>query len=220
MKRQRKNTSAYGIVLLLLFVLSGCNNEQNTSFSSPTIPGDVTSHSNFYAGETKEQGFGVYKGHEYFLIQVPAGEYLLQYVTQIGQFYIVFQADKNAVLHIGLSTGDDVQKATIYPGRITNTSNPRSFGIVTVFSEDGATGSGEQLFAKSNDILLIGGIGIEYTPGNSYFRLHIPVGGTYHLTYITLKGRFEIEFTVEDNTIKEIGLSDGDVVREAYILKK
>ncbi|GAK49546.1 hypothetical protein U14_00769 [Candidatus Moduliflexus flocculans] len=221
MKRQRTNVIVCGTVFLLL-VLSGCNNEQNVIFSNPTLPDSATSLSNFYADETKETGFGVYKGHEYFLIQVPAGEYLLQYITRIGQFYIAFRAEKNAVLHIGLSAGDDAQSATVYRGRVTNASVSRSFGVVTVFSEEGATGTGEHLFAKSenNGVLLIGGIGIEYTPGSSYFKLHIPVGGTYRLTYITEKGRFEIEFTVEDNAIKEIGLSDGDVVREAYILKK
>ena len=207
---------------LLLFVLSGCSNDQNPLFSNPTIPDNTLSRPNFYAGETKEQGFGVYKGHEHFLIQVPAGEYLLEYITQIGQFYIVFRADKNAVLNIGLVAGDDVKQATIYPGHVTDTSDPRPLGVVTLFSEEGATGSGSHLFAKSdnNGVLLIGGIGIEYMPGNSYFKLHIPVGGTYRLTYITLKGRFETEFTVEDNSVKEIGLSEGDLVQEAYILKQ
>ncbi len=219
---RKKQIGIRSVVLLLLFVISGCNNEQNIFFDSPTEPNSITPLYNFYAGATKDQGFGVYKGHEHFLIQVPAGEYLLQYVTQIGQFYIVFRAEKNALLTIGLTTGGEVLSATVFPGRITDTSNPRPFGVVTVFSEFGATGSGEHLFAKSDNsgILLIGGVGIEYTPGDSYFRLHIPVGGTYRLTYITQKGRFETEFTVEDNTTKEIGLSDGDLVREAYIVKK
>jgi len=222
MRRFSHASRACATVFWLLFVLSGCSNDQNPLFSNPTIPDNTQSRPNFYAGATKEQGFGVYKGHEHFLIQVPAGEYLLEYTTQIGQFYIVFRADKNAVLDIGLVAGDEVQKALVYSGRVTDASHPRPFGVVTLFSEEGATGSGAHLFAKSDNtgVLLIGGIGIEYTPGNSYFRLHLPVGGTYRLTYITLQGRFETELTVEDNTVKEIGLSEGDLVQEAYILKQ
>lgn len=217
---QKTHVSIRSVVFLLLVILSGCRDIRERF--SPTEPGDLAPYANFYAGETSNQGFGVYKGHEYFFIQVPAGEYLLRYVTQTGQYYMVFRADKNAQLRIGLASGGDVSTATLYPGRITNTSNPLYFGVVTVFSELGASGTGDQLFSKSdnNGVQLIGGVGIEYTAGNAFFRLHIPSGGVYHLTYITQNGHFEIEFTVEDNAIKDIGLSNGDIVQEAYILKK
>ncbi len=213
--------------LLLLGLLAGitaCKTSDSYHSQNPTDPtgGLVIWQSNFSASRGISDGFGVYKGHEYFQIQVPAGDYLLTYRTNNNTFYIVFHAPESARLLIGLQSGDEVLEATVYHGTILDTSNADVQGTVTLYSELGASGAWNHLFSIDPSIAgipLIGGVGVNYVPGVK-LELYIPVAGKYLLTYRTTLGTFQFEFeTTEDNMTQVIGLTPGDEVIEAYILK-
>ena len=54
---------------------------------------------------------------------------------------MIFRAEKTAVLNIGLQSGDEVKKATVYTGMVTDTSQAEVFGTVSVFSDLPGIGS-------------------------------------------------------------------------------
>lgn len=223
MKYKLMLSTIFFLVALLLVVMS-CQLSDNGTQRNPTDPYQVRAYeqANFWALEGVSDDFGVYKGHEYFLFQVPTGEYLLTYTSHAGTFFMVFRAERSARLMIGLHEGDDVLEAMLYTGNVLDTSNSVADGPVIRFSELGASGSWEHLFARdsSSGIPIIGGVGAKYIPGE-VLELYLTLKGTYLLTYKTTIGTFEHEFTAAtDNFVEAVGLQPGVEVLEAYILKK
>ena len=215
-----------GLLFLgLLAAISACNTSDSQRSHAPTDPlgrGRAIWQSNFYVSRGNSDSFGVYNGDGFFQVQVPAGDYALTYTTDDSTFHIVFRALENARLMIGLNPDDEVQEATVYQGAVTDTSDADPRGTVILYSELGATGSWSHLFrqdASIPEILLIGGVGVNYVPGET-FELYFPSAGTYLFTYTTTLGTFQITIEIaENNEIYPIGLPPGDEVLEAYILR-
>ena len=223
MKYKSMSSITFFLAALLLVVMS-CQLIDDGNQRNPTGPQQVRAfeQANFWAMEGISDDFGVYKGHEYFLIQVPTGEYLLTYTTHAGTFFMVFRAERSARLMIGLHEGDDVLEAMLYTGNVLDTSNPVADGPVIRFSELGASGSWKSLFARDSSpgIQIIGGVGVKYVPGE-FLKLYLTLKGTYLLTYKTTIGTFEHEFrAAKDNFVEAVGLQPGVEVLEAYVLKR
>lgn len=210
-------------LVALLSVLVSCQLSENGTQRNPTAPRiSAFDQANFWALEGISDDFGVYKGDEYFLFQIPTGDYLLTYTTHVGTFFIVFRAQRSAQIMVGMNAGDNVLEAMLYTGTVLDASNPVADGPVIRFSESGASGSWSHLFVPdaSPAIPIIGGVGAKYIPGE-LFELYLTLAGNYVLTYKTTIGTFEYEFQApEDNHIEGIGLLPGVEVLEAYILKK
>lgn len=138
---------------LALFALltGGCDSaaRRNPADSAPTNLKEAELLTNFYSSESRSDEYGAYVGHENFVIQVPAGEYLLEYLTNQGTFHLVFRATKSSLLYIGLNPGGTVQKAMVYRGTITDTSRETQVhGNVTLFCWPGSSISWPDVFRK------------------------------------------------------------------------
>ena len=210
------------LIVSLITIVASCHTSDSDKNRNPTAPEKEFLRAKFtHKGLT--DGFGVYNGDGFFQIQVPAGEYLVTYATDYGAFYLVFRATQTDKLLIGLQPGDTVHEALVYSGTVTDTSNPKHQGGITIFSEFGATGAWGHLFVKdasASGIPMIGGVGVRYVPGEM-FELYLPSAGVYALTYITGFGTFQLEVRAQENNfVQQIMLQPGDEVREAYILEK
>ena len=141
-----------GFLALAALLMTGCDRQAR---HNPTAPDSSQSQSaeslsNFYSGQGVSDTYGAYVGHENFVIQVPAGEYLLEYLTDLGTFYLAFRATERALLYIGLHSGDAVQKAVVYPGVIIDTTGEtQDHGNVTLFCWPGSSMSWPEVFRKS-----------------------------------------------------------------------
>jgi hypothetical protein len=186
-------------------------------FASPQAPPT----GNFYAAEGYSDLIGVhYDGKaEFFQAQMPPGDYLLTYTTDLGQFYIVFTATENALLTIGLMDDDVVYEAMLYRGTVTDKSYTYYDDPVIVYSQFGSHNDWWTLFARDNSpgIMLIGGVLLEYNPGVS-LKLTLPKPGRYVLDYRTTLGSFQAEFQATSRQQEWIVyLQPGDEILEAYL---
>jgi hypothetical protein len=251
MTKRTKRIHCVVLVLSLLMCIAGCkyfdrSNSRSSSSSPsdpsaiPTSPGSSPSspavqlalplsseqpghHGNFFADVGISDEVGVYYDgrSDFFQVQVPLGEYLLTYTTNLGMFYMVFQATESAIITVGIHEDDQVYEAMLYNGTVTDTSNGVEYPPVIVFSEFGAMDGWWNIFVKddySPGILLIGGIvGVAYTPGES-LELTISRPGHYLLDYTTNLGIYQIDFwTTAWYETKIIPLQPGEEVWEAYI---
>lgn len=144
MKQYNQNMCIVVCVLILLVGLVGCDQE-NSVLTTPSMSDQTVSVqqspepiANFHVMGTSSDQVGVYVGHEYFMVQVPAGEYLLSYTTGLGTFHLVLQVTKRALLFVGLQPGDEVQKASLFDGTITDIGKEtQDHGTVMLFSWPG-----------------------------------------------------------------------------------
>lgn len=242
-----KNIQLRNIVLILciyalLLSVSGCNTNNSQSPSDPcnipTGPGQPSSptfqlamplssevpghYGNFFACEGYSDQVGVYYDgkSDFFQLQVPTGDYLLTYVTTMGHFYLVFRATESALITVGLQDGDVVYEAMLYKGTVTATSSVYFQHPVTLFSEPGAQDGWWEIFQKddySPGIMVLGGVGVTYTPGESLV-LVCSRPARYILDYTTNFGVYRVEFvtTTWFETVV-IPLQPGEEVLNAYI---
>jgi hypothetical protein len=138
-------------LVALLLVGSGCQRDEQ---KTPTMPGSAgqkqaASPANFYAREGISDEFGAYVGAGEFVIQTPAGEYLLEYTTLNGTFYVAFRATGRALVYIFLVADDRVQTAIIYPGTIIDeTGLTQTSHNVTLFAWPGSDRDWQAVFRK------------------------------------------------------------------------
>ncbi len=109
-------------ILILMMGTVGCEMLGSNSVS-PTAPTDVSPGpaqlANFWVGRGQDKFDITLEGTGAFTVNVLAGSYLLEYVTDLGTFYIVFKADTSVSLTIGLQPGDNVSEVTVQQGTIT-----------------------------------------------------------------------------------------------------
>jgi hypothetical protein len=209
------------VLVLISGLLSGCDFMERARRRGPTAPHEAGLYAGFFASQSNSSTFGVYNGGSSFVIRVPPGEYLQTYRSGRGEFYVVFRAERSAFVHIGLQPGDEVASATLYEGRVTDTSGAQSFGVVKVYSELGARGSSwEALFRKDSTIPgrpLIGGAGVNYIPG-VMLELFLAKAGRYLLTYVSNLDTVERTIKApENNYTIRIDLQPGEIIQEAYL---
>ena len=136
-------------LVALLLVGSGCERDEQQTPTMPDIAGQKQAEdmANFYARQGISDEFGAYVGSGEFVIQVPAGEYLLEYTTLNGTFYVAFRATGRALVYIMLVAGDSVQTAVIYRGRIIDATGPtQSSHNVTLFAWPGSDRGWQAVF--------------------------------------------------------------------------
>ena len=89
-------------------------------------------------------------GNEMFVIQAPAGDYLIRSWTDFGIYEIVFRATETSLIYVGLNEGDQVKTAVIFPGTIFNESGDTWIdGTVTLFSWPGSEKYWWEVFSTS-----------------------------------------------------------------------
>ncbi len=138
-------------LVVLLLVGSGCERDEQPNPTKPAIAGQkqAVGLTNIYASMAASNEFGVYIGTENFVIQTPAGEYLLEYTTLNGTFYVVFRATERALVYIFLVAGDRVQSAVIYSGTVFDTTGPtQTFDNVTFFAWPGSERNWQAVFQR------------------------------------------------------------------------
>lgn len=148
----------YVVALLLCLLLTGTGCEQDAaSPSAPRVsaPEPAVSMSNARLNVHVLGGYsdevGVYIGHEYFMVQVPVGGYLLRYATTLGTFHLVCDVHENALLFVGLQPDDVVQDAWLFPGTITDIgAETQDHGTVTLYSWPGGPVWWWQVFTFSS----------------------------------------------------------------------
>ncbi|GAK52130.1 hypothetical protein GobsU_17960 [Candidatus Moduliflexus flocculans] len=138
-----------GLILasaLIAGLMISCKEESSSKPTSPNIPiypeGQTSDNSNqmgFYSAKGDGQFGAFVNENSEFQISVPAGEFLLTYVTNTGTYYVAFRATNAAILFIGLNKGGQVLEASVQKGKITNESqkNWRS-NSVTLFAWPGS----------------------------------------------------------------------------------
>lgn len=124
-----------GVVLVIILItgIAGCHRENVVNPTAPEIAAQenltpvipVMPQANFYVNRGDSDQIGAYVGKEFFLVQLPAGSYRLEYFTDFGIFNLVFRNTANVLLFIGLQSGDQVQKAVLYRGTIFDTSKEK-----------------------------------------------------------------------------------------------
>lgn len=129
MKQLRYVTGMAGIIILFVIILTvGCMRwferidptKPSMVAPSETIPSiSGASPLNFYSGRARSDEFGVYAQVGQFVVQAPAGDYLLGYQTQSGGYLVAFRAEASALVYIGLQPGETVINSAILPGVIT-----------------------------------------------------------------------------------------------------
>jgi len=135
-----KNVQPLRWLVLVVILVVGVSVWAYAESSSPSTPEIAKHPANFYAGRGFSDEYGAYVGNEVFVVQVPAGDYLLRYKTNVGTFDLVLRATEKALLYVGLVTGDKVIDAFIYPGTVFDTSrDTQAHGIVTLFVWPGSS---------------------------------------------------------------------------------
>ena len=136
--------------------------------SKPTVPSipvgpdwQTSENSNemgFYSGKGDGQFGAFVNENSEFQISVPAGDFLLTYVTTAGTYYVAFRATKAAVLHIGMHDNVTVVEASVQKGHITDESGDTwPSNDVTLFAWPGSDARWKDVFKsdKSSVIVLI-----------------------------------------------------------------
>ena len=216
-------TKYFGVgILFALIGMCGCQDQNVSGVSSPLATAPQLADFFAYGGLSEQIGVYYKVGDEFFQVQVPAGDYLLTYVTDWGSFYVVFRAAAKAIVTTGLQKGDVVHEATVFKGTVAATAIKMTSGPVSVFSEFGARDGWETLFAKDPNVagnVLIGGLVTTYTPGVE-LKLVIPRPGHYLLKYTSNLGVFQVEFrTTKWYETKSIPLQPGEEIREANLFQ-
>jgi hypothetical protein len=138
--------------------LSSCHDkyENPTTIPEPTIPDDVLNTLKYFAMPGLIDQVGVTQGDESFQLNVPGGDYHLNYTTNTGNVDVVFRATEKALLLITLEPGEHVQEASLQPGTITVAA--KSFqvmaltqGPVILFSFPGNGPAWQTIFLISPD---------------------------------------------------------------------
>jgi hypothetical protein len=118
MQQQYQRLLWVAMGLIVLIGIIGCHAEE----SSITGPVNPTQLMNFYASEAVGYDYDVYyytEGVPEFELDIPAGDWLYEYVTDLGSFIIVLRAHRPATLYIGLHEGDTVRTSYYpWPGQI------------------------------------------------------------------------------------------------------
>ena len=124
------------LVLLLFVTFVSCNYfDRKKHQNNPTTPLSAEQMANFWSGRAESGNFdlGDLNGKTTFTVQ--AGEYLFQYVTNYGTFYVAFRAVEDATLHIGLHPGDACRQSHLYNGTVkTEATALHTDGFVEIFS--------------------------------------------------------------------------------------
>lgn len=124
------------LVLLLFVTFVSCNYfDRKKHQNNPTTPLSAEQMANFWSGRAESGNFdlGDLNGKTTFTAQ--AGEYLFQYVTNYGTFYVAFRAVEDATLHIGLHPGDACRQSHLYNGTVkTGATALHTDGFVEIFS--------------------------------------------------------------------------------------
>jgi hypothetical protein len=138
-------------LVALLLVGSGCERDAQQTPTTPGIAGQKQAEdmANFYARQGISDEFGAYVGAGEFVIQVPAGEYLLEYTTLKGTFYVAFRATGRALVYIMLVAGDSIQTAVIYRGTIIDEiGQTQTSHNVTLFAWPGSDRNWQAVFQR------------------------------------------------------------------------
>jgi hypothetical protein len=131
------------VAVILIVGISVCNRAQSSN--SPT----ADQFTNFYAGRGNSDEYGVYIGNEVFVVQVPDGDYVLRYETDLGTFDLVFRATEKSLLYVGLTAGDTLINMTVFPGTIFDTSKEsQTYGAVTLFVWPGSSTTWQDVFRQ------------------------------------------------------------------------
>lgn len=157
MARQIKKFQGLVLIIILITGVAGCRRENAFNPTEPQIAEQKklfqvipVSQANFYVKRGDSDQIGAYVGKEFFLVQLPAGSYRLEYFTDFGIFNLVFQNTASALLFIGLQPGDQVQKAVLYRGTIIDTSKAKQeYGILTLFCWPGGPVQWWEVFRSS-----------------------------------------------------------------------
>jgi hypothetical protein len=228
----------YPIAWLVLYVLvvnlMGCDQTASPNPTTPTvltalptalpvIPASAASTPGAFAADrgTSDQIGVYYDGHTRFQFQAPVGDYLLTYTTTLGDFYLVFRAKRTALITVGVQEGDLIYESKLVKGTVTATAIHYENRVVQVFSEFGARDGWQALFRRdesASEIVLLGGIGVEYTPGVD-LRLTLARPAVYVLEYWTdQRGyrREQFQSSVWFET-KVFPLQPGENIEDAYI---
>ena len=185
MTKKQKTRWYVGFVVVVLglgLIFASCNRDKGSSNPVlPTISGE--GKSDFTAGAGGAFWAAYYMpGDSYFLLQVPdAGDYQLEYRTNTGTFYIVFNTPQPAILEIGLKGGDILESVCVEKGEIRVVEETADVGIrtswkVTVYSWENENGDvpwwqpeqgAERLFIGSGDetcVIVNGNVTVDWLP--------------------------------------------------------
>lgn len=124
------------LVLLLFVTFVSCNYfDRKKHQNNPTAPLSAEQMANFWSGRAESENFdlGDLNGKTTFTVQ--AGEYLFQYVTNYGTFYVAFRAAEDATVHIGIHPEDTCHASHLFQGTIkSGAAALHTDGLVEIFS--------------------------------------------------------------------------------------
>lgn len=81
-------------------------------------------------GSDESPRYGIYKTAGAFEVYVPTGEYLVTYITKLGEFQIVVRANYGNFFRVPLQSGDELVSVSVQPGLIP-------FGVAAIQDIDG-----------------------------------------------------------------------------------
>lgn len=159
-------TTISGLILataLIAGLMIGCKEESSSKPTAPNIPiypeGQTSENSNemgFYSAKGDGQFGAFVNENSEFQISVPAGEFLLTYVTNSGTYYVAFRASKAAVLYIGLHQHVNVIEAAVQRGKITNESQKKwQSNDVTLFAWPGSDSAWNGVFQSDGSAAVV-----------------------------------------------------------------
>jgi hypothetical protein len=145
------------VITLLIVGVLGCRPNNDRIPTTPEISkqGNIeweisVPQANFYVNRGLSDQIGAFVGRGFFMVQVPAGTYRLEYFTDLGIFNLVFRPTANVILLIGLEAEDRVQKAVLYRGTITDPSKEKQeYKNLTLFSWPGGPIGWWEVFKNS-----------------------------------------------------------------------
>jgi hypothetical protein len=117
MQQQYQRLLWVAMGLIVLIGIIGCQSDE----SSITGPVNPTQLMNFYATDAIGYDYDVYyytENRYEFEFDVPAGDRLVEYETNLGIFTLVLRANKPATIYIGLQPGDILLAMSDWPGQI------------------------------------------------------------------------------------------------------
>jgi hypothetical protein len=107
--------------LIVLIGIIGCQADHNSP-TEPVNPVNPAQLMNFWATDAIGDDYTVYyytEGVPEFEFDIPAGDWIYEYVTDLGSFIIVLRVKQPATLYIGLQPGDIVRTSYLpWPGQI------------------------------------------------------------------------------------------------------
>ncbi len=121
MRGQKQVVIALGLMIAVVAGLAGCESFSDRQ-GSPTTPANtqVADLTNFSATEEGaiNYGYGVAytEGFDHFLLNVPAGDFLMTYTTDLGVFPTFIRASNDSLLTLYLMEDDILHEVVIYEG--------------------------------------------------------------------------------------------------------